>query len=114
MHITIDKKTGYRKCAVCHVTFTSGCQERAHMKGKKHAKMIVKVFGEFGRCDLCDIKYESARDGIAHLFSQSHIRTQRELDIKNGRAVAKPIGSLKSSQPAPETIAKAPAEASAG
>jgi len=94
MHIRIDKETGARMCAVCHVTFTSGSHERDHMKGKKHAKMVVKVNGEFGRCELCSMKYQSARDGINHLFSQIHIKNQRELDLKSGRApnvVAKPV-----------------------
>jgi len=93
-YITVDKETKGRKCEVCHVAFTSGSHERDHMKGKKHAKMVVKVYGEFGRCEICDMKYESARDGINHLFSQIHIKKQRELDIKSGRlpkVVSKPV-----------------------
>jgi len=93
-YITIDKETKERKCAVCHVSFTSPFHERDHLKGKKHAKMVVKVFGEFGRCELCNMKYESARDGINHLFSQIHIKKQLELDIKSGRVpkgVVKPV-----------------------
>jgi len=93
-YITVDKETKGRKCEVCHVAFTSGSHERDHMKGKKHAKMVVKVYGEFGRCEICDMKYESARDGINHLFSQIHIKKQRELDIKSGMApkvVSKPV-----------------------
>jgi len=108
-HITIDKNTGTRKCAICYVTFTSGSHELAHMKGKKHKKMITKVFGEYGRCELCDIKYESCRDGIAHLFSQVHIKMQRELDMKNGRVVKtvmKPVKVAKPSPPVPETVPK--------
>jgi len=106
-HITIDKNTGTRMCAICYVTFTSGSHELAHMKGKKHKKMIKKVFGEFGRCELCDIKYESCRDGIGHLFSQVHIKKQRELDMKNGRVV-KTLSKLvaKPSPPASETVPK--------
>jgi len=93
-YITINKETRARKCAVCHVSFTSPFHERDHLKGKKHAKMVVKVLGEFGRCELCNMKYESARDAIHHLFSQIHIKKQLELDIKSGRApksVVKPI-----------------------
>jgi len=85
--IIVSRKSNSRMCSVCHVTFTSGSHERDHLKGKKHAKMLQKVNGMFGRCLVCNIKYKSAKDGISHLFSQIHIRTQMEVDRANAQGL---------------------------
>merc|ERR1719320_1092085 len=95
------EKVNCGECSVCHITFTSASHKRDHMKGKKHKKMLQKVNGEFGRCNLCDMKYQSARDCVSHLFSQTHIRNQMELDRQNGiiSAALPPLATAK-----PESI----------
>jgi len=95
--VTTDVNKKSDECSVCHIIFTSGSHKRDHMKGKKHAKMLQKINGTFGRCLLCNMQYESARDCVSHLFSQTHIRNQMELDrTKGNKTTVQPHTTVKS------------------
>jgi len=99
-YISINSITDLRMCTLCGVTFTSRVLERDHMRGKRHEKNIrkkrgmipkasvIKRFGQcgqFGQCSLCDVLYDGPNDAVAHLFSEEHLRAQREADSQIGR-----------------------------
>eukprot|EP01084_Bolivina_argentea_P021050 39092_1 len=84
---------GRRKCALCHVEFTSAMCEMSHIKGKRH-KMAKRGHPQhfnskkrknpdliaLGRCDLCDVDFTSQTQKDSHLTGKKHLKNVRLVD----------------------------------